>query len=95
MKIEMVTKQPHLYGGKRLKAGDAFQVSGESDAKLLTALGRAERKTPAVLTAPTLTTPEIENLRQNWQRALTGPRLNTPEIKPKRKYTRRDMTAER
>ena len=39
--IRMMSMKDHLYAGKRLKAGDKFVCRGESDARLLRALGRA------------------------------------------------------
>ena len=42
MPIKMISKSSHTYGTRRLKAGDEFEVSGQSDARLLHALGRAD-----------------------------------------------------
>lgn len=39
--IPMISLQAHLYAGKRLKPGDKFDARGESDARLMRALGRA------------------------------------------------------
>lgn len=48
MKIPMVSIAGHVYAGRRLKPGDAFDARGAGDAKLLVALGRAERAAPVV-----------------------------------------------
>jgi hypothetical protein len=41
--VKMISKGSHRYGTRMLRAGDEFDATGETDAKLLTALGRAER----------------------------------------------------
>lgn len=90
MKITMITKKPHIYAGKRLALGNEFEVAGRDDARLLEALGRAERKPKIV--APSAPIPTY------YRPIITVPR--TVEVaaesdgKPKRQYKRRDMTAE-
>jgi hypothetical protein len=46
MSIPMISLVAHLYAGKRLKAGDKFECRGQSDARLMRALGRAIDYTP-------------------------------------------------
>jgi hypothetical protein len=46
MTIQMISLAAHLYAGQRLQAGDKFTCRGESDARLLRALGRAINYTP-------------------------------------------------
>lgn len=49
--VKMISKTAHLYGTRRLQAGDEFEVRGESDARLLLALRRAERA-PKIVEKP-------------------------------------------
>jgi hypothetical protein len=46
MSIQMISIAPHIYAGKRLQVGDKFVCRGQSDARLLRALGRAIDYTP-------------------------------------------------
>jgi hypothetical protein len=39
--IPMISLQAHVYAGKRLNPGDKFECRGQSDARVLRALGRA------------------------------------------------------
>jgi hypothetical protein len=48
MTVPMKARRSFPYAGKRLKAGDEFQARGESDARVLAAIGHAER----VIAAP-------------------------------------------
>lgn len=41
-KIPMLAKQAFTYAGKKLAPGDAFNAAGQSDRRLLTAIGWAE-----------------------------------------------------
>ena len=41
MAIQMIALKPHRYAGKALRPGDEFFVGGNTQARLLTALGRA------------------------------------------------------
>ncbi len=41
MTVQMITLKAHVYANKRLTAGERFEATGQSDARLLTALGRA------------------------------------------------------
>lgn len=41
MTIKLIATAPYSYAGRRLKAGDKFQAS-ESDARLLTLVGKAK-----------------------------------------------------
>lgn len=41
-KIALVSLQRHVYAGRRLKPGDEFEARGQSDARLLIALKRAD-----------------------------------------------------
>jgi hypothetical protein len=43
MTVPMKARRSFPYAGKRLKAGDEFQARGESDARVLAAIGHAER----------------------------------------------------
>ncbi len=59
MTVPMKARRSFPYAGKRLKAGDQFQASGESDARVLAAIGHAERVTvvaPAAPVAPAYST---------------------------------------
>jgi len=80
--ISMVTKQAHVYAGKKLRAGDEF-VASKQDARLLVALGRAERKQE---TSVEVVVPH-ETPRVYKTRAIKVD-------KPKRQYRRRDLVAQ-
>lgn len=41
MAVQMIALKPHRYAGKALQPGDEFFVGGNTQARLLTALGRA------------------------------------------------------
>lgn len=56
MTIPMKARRNFPYAGKRLKAGEEFQARGESDARVLAAIGHAERVT-VVAPAPTAPPP--------------------------------------
>lgn len=57
MAIPMKARRNFPYAGKRLKAGEEFQARGESDARVLAAIGHAERVTVvAPVAAPTYST---------------------------------------
>jgi hypothetical protein len=45
MTVLMKARRSFPYAGKRLKAGDEFRATGESDARVLAAIGHAERVT--------------------------------------------------
>jgi hypothetical protein len=40
--MKMLSLKPHLYAGRRLNTGDEFECRGQSDRRLLIALGRAK-----------------------------------------------------
>lgn len=42
MAIRMISKKPHVYAGKRYQAGDSYDVKGESDRRVLAAVGHAD-----------------------------------------------------
>lgn len=44
--ISMLSTDSHVYAGRRLKAGDAFEARGRGDVRLLKALSRAVEATP-------------------------------------------------
>ncbi len=52
MTVSMKARRAFPYAGKRLKAGQEFQARGESDARVLSAIGHAERVVAPVIVAP-------------------------------------------
>lgn len=52
MTVSMKARQAFPYAGKRLKAGQEFQARGESDARVLAAIGHAERVVAPAIVAP-------------------------------------------
>lgn len=46
--MKMLSLKPHLYAGRRFNAGDEFECRGQSDRRLLMALGRAKDAAPVV-----------------------------------------------
>jgi hypothetical protein len=82
MNIPMVALKPQTYAGRRVAAGAEFTVRGQSDARLLLALGRAD-----FAMAHAAPEPEPEPVA-----VVAEP--EAPKPKPKRQYRRRDMTAE-
>lgn len=42
--IKMICKQDHEYNGRQLRAGEPFEAMSSLDAKVLTAIGKAERQ---------------------------------------------------
>lgn len=100
--IKMVSSTSHLYAGRRLKAGDAFEARGRGDARLLRALGRAvdaPAPAPVAEPVPALLMPKRQYVRKVVEPApiaFVSPLAEPEEApKPKRQYKRRDMTAER
>lgn len=99
MKVSMITLKEHVYGGKRLKPDAEFQATGEQDARLLTALGRAKRK-PAQQVAALLAAPLAADAGST-QDATTAPAAKKSRRngaapaakKPRGEYSRRDMKA--
>lgn len=98
--VRMVTTKSHLYAGKRLQVGAEFDARGSQDARLLKALGRAEKAlpsapapAPAPSPAPAVAPPEP--VYQTASVSAADPDAATEPTKPKRRqYQRRDMTAE-
>ena len=94
----MISLQDHLYGGKRLKSGDKFEVRGQSDARLLKALGRAIDYTPPP--EPVYEKPKIYTRAYSTAAVVADvPSFvdggSVDEVtKPKRAYRRRDMKAD-
>lgn len=43
MSVQMIALKPHVYAGRRRNPGDYFLVSGETDARILAAVGNAKR----------------------------------------------------
>lgn len=54
MSVPMIASKAFTYAGRRLKAGDPFPARGESDARVLAAIGNAKRDTqvPTAITDP-------------------------------------------
>ena len=103
-KIQMTCLKPMQYAGRRVQAGDQFEAYGESDARVLTAIGKAARYTPApvVVIVPKIvprailtTTPRahVPPLPLPPAPALTADETDD-ETKTKRQYRRRDLTAD-
>lgn len=86
MSIPMVALKPQIYAGRRRAAGALFDARGQSDARLLIALGRADF-------APA---PAVGEIAPEISPQFLPPVGAEPEVapKPKRQYKRRDMTAE-
>jgi hypothetical protein len=93
MSIQLLALVPQIYAGRKVAAGSNFIVRGESDARLLIAIGRAA----SVPVAPVIPVPPP--VARKWTRAVVAVPIAEPEEqeeapKPKRQYKRRDMTAE-
>ncbi len=83
--IRMIAKQPCTYGTRRMVAGDEFDASGRSDARLYSALGWAEVK-PVEEDPPAVVA---------WAEEWKVPAVKTAAAKKitvKRKYTKRNLT---
>ena len=102
MTIRMKALRAQIYAGARIKPGEEFDVRGERDAKLLYALGRAER---VVATAPApaqkpVPAPEpavdqaVDQAGEPIGAEHAPAEESAEQPKPKRAYRRRDMTAE-
>lgn len=102
--IKMISLKPHLYASKRLVAGQQFEARGQTDARLMIALGRAE--IAPVVAAPAPVAPASAP-RTYRTRAIEAPTdfespapasiedaAETPAVKTTRVYRRRDMKAE-
>lgn len=77
--MRMIRLKPGHYAGRRLLAGDEFEVRSRRHARLLEKLGRAvEAPEPFEWEPPVVEEPDVE----------------VEEEKPKRTYRRRDLKAE-
>lgn len=96
MKIPMVTLRAHVYAGRRLNPGDRFEATGQGDASLLKAIGRAEVYKPApVVVAPVLAPEPVFKLKDHADNAAETAAVEGEEyVRPKRQYRRRNLTAE-
>jgi hypothetical protein len=98
--MKMVSLKPHVYAGKRLSVGDEFEVSGRSDARLLTAIGRAivaPPPAPEPPAPPPVSRPLARVFVPKAEAPAVAPVVAEPdsdEPKPKRTYRRRDLSAE-
>jgi hypothetical protein len=98
MSIQMRALVPQIYAGRRVAAGSNFLVRGESDARLLTALGRASVAVPAPI--PAVLAPVVpvrtwgKQIKAEEPVSTDGAEVAEEAPKPKRQYKRRDMTAE-
>lgn len=52
MSVQMISLKPHVYAGRPLKAGDTFLARGETDARILIAIGKAKRTVFEVAVQP-------------------------------------------
>lgn len=76
-KIPMTAIKDQVYAGRRIKAGAEFEVSGQSDARLLKALGRAKDRAPV---APT-PVPVVSTPRSTYStRMLAAAAPDTPHV---------------
>jgi hypothetical protein len=92
MRIKMVSNGSQVYGGKRLKDGEHFEVRGESDARLFRALKMATDAPPPVPAPP----PYIPPTRSYVRKIVTpadAENADAPAVKTTRRYQRRDLTA--
>ncbi len=96
-KISMRCTKDLVYAGHRVKVGDVFQASGETDARILTVIKKAERYTPPVYVAPPVAAPVArrEPAPAYATKVLSQEKTDPVDpVKPKRQYNRRDLTAE-
>lgn len=88
MKIELVSKQIHRFGGKLRKKGEHFEAT-QREAKALIAMGRAMAVLPPPPNTPTQVVPKPTQ---------ANPPESPPEIaegeRIKRAYKRKDIQAE-
>jgi hypothetical protein len=98
MSIQMLALVPQIYAGRRVAAGSNFLVRGESDARLLTALGRASVAVPAPVAAVFAPLAPVQRWGKQIKAEETAPtdgaQVAEETPKPKRQYKRRDLTAE-
>lgn len=91
MKIQMMTVREHVYAGRRLKPGDAFDATGKSDARLLEAIGRAVYSRSLPPAEPVKAEPVVEAPASESAQSEEVP---GEYVRPKRQYRRRNLTAE-
>jgi hypothetical protein len=77
--IPMICTKDLLYAGRRLKAGAAFDARGESDARVLVAIGKATRA-PAPVAAPV--TPAPTAVQPRAARGQPAPHPWAPQPAP-------------
>ena len=90
MSIPMVALVPLIYAGRRMAAGTEFAVRGQSDARLLLALGRADfaMAAPEAEPIPVIVAPEPE-APNNTVIPRAGKARSTSSVKPVRGRRRR------
>lgn len=87
MKVPMTALKSQVYGGRRIKPGDDFEASGQTDARVLKALGRAKDRAPAAPPTPAVGSPpraaqsySTRMLSAAAPSAPSAPRLTAPPL---------------
>lgn len=94
MKVSMIASKDMVYAGRRIRAGTGFETTGESDARVLEAIGHAKRRPPEPPKAAVVV-PQVEvTSRRTWHRTVEASPVSETLAKPKRQYRRKDETAE-
>lgn len=110
MKVPMIATKDMVYAGRRIAKGGAFEARGKQDARLLSAIGRAEEAptpVPAPIPIPVpapsprmYTYARVQPVSEPVVESMVEPVSEAeqaddePAAKPKRAYRRRDMTSE-
>jgi len=90
MAVRLIALKAHRYAGKQLKPGDAYEASGESDARLMRALGNARDPDPVIET-PRASSEEAP-AEPVAAKKVAGKRAGKRAAK--KTYSRRDLRAE-
>jgi hypothetical protein len=88
--------KPFRYAGRMLRAGEEFDARGNQDARLLTAIGKAERIADAAATPATPSGKRRGRPPKVREEVAAVESASEPEVREARDrlYRRRDMEAE-
>lgn len=82
-KVPLTAIKDHVYAGRRVKAGADYEASGQSDARLMKALGRAKDREVIVAPAPVVSKPvQTYSTRMLTAAAPIAPRAAAPVTPP-------------